>query len=192
MQGPTHMLYSTVWASPDRGHSPEIWDRALGWFMMALVDTLELISSSRSAKTEELHSFLLSTLNTLAPRLLTVTSNADPAWWLVLTQPGREGNYFESSGSSMFVYALLKAVRLGYVQDKDGAIVHAATRAYQYIIEHFVVDNGDGTMNWTGTVQVGSLDTDGSFEVRLYLVNSCKRLTRSVSAVLHEHSGRPE
>ncbi|KAH8103390.1 Six-hairpin glycosidase [Cristinia sonorae] len=157
--------HKQVWADPDRGHSPEIWDRALGWFMMALVDTLELIDSPpRSRKTEALHALLLSMLNTLAPRLAAITSDATPSWWLVITQPGRAGNYFESSGASMYVYALSKAVRLGYVHDRHGEIIHAAKRAYKYITQHFVVDNGDGTMNWEGTVRVGSLDTDGSFE----------------------------
>ena len=138
----------------------------MGWFTMALVDTLQLISSPRSNHTSALHSLLHSQLNTLVPRLAALTSSTPPVWWLVITQPGRPGNYFESSGACMYAYALLKAVRLGYVQDKDGKIVHAAKRAYEYITSHFVVDNGDGTMGWTGTVKVGSLDTDGSFEVR--------------------------
>ena len=41
---------------------------------------------------------------------------ADPAtgmWYQVLDQPGREGNYLESTASAMFVYAMLKGVRLG-------------------------------------------------------------------------------
>lgn len=161
----------TVWADPDRGHSPEIWIRALGWFMMALVDTLELIASCPPCglRTKSLHTLLLSMLNTLAPRLVALTSDATPVWWLVMTQPGREGNYFESSGASMFVYALLKAIRLGYVKDKDGLIVHSAKRAYGYIMQNFVVDNGDGTIGWKGTVQVGSLNTDGSFEVSVVI-----------------------
>ncbi|THH16067.1 hypothetical protein EW146_g4520 [Bondarzewia mesenterica] len=54
------------WASPDRGHSPEIWDRALGWYMMALVDVIPMFPSSNPARTT-----LTTILDTLATRLVT-------------------------------------------------------------------------------------------------------------------------
>lgn len=159
--------YSTVWADPDRGHSPEIWDRALGWYSMALVDTLEIIPATHPG-----HKALLAILRTLFPRIAAAANPTSGVWWLVLTQPGRPQNYFESSGASMFVYALLKAVMVGYVSDPDGEIVAAAKKAYNYIVNNWVVDNGDGTINWLNTVVVGSLDTDGSFAVRS-AVESC-------------------
>ncbi len=135
------------WASPDRGHSPEVWDRAMGWYMMALVDILEIYPKDKS--------IFLEHLNTLVPRVRDAADPDSGVWWLVMTQPRRAGNYFESSGSAMFVYAILKAVRLGYVVDMNGSIVKAATKAYQYMTKNWVVDNGDGTMNWLNTVQVG-------------------------------------
>ncbi|KAF5381597.1 hypothetical protein D9615_005426 [Tricholomella constricta] len=154
--------HKQVWASPDRGHSPEVWDRALGWFSMALVDILEVISTTNPG-----HNTILDILRTLAPRIRDAADPATGAWWLVITQPGRAKNYFESSGTAMFVYALLKAVRLGYVVDNDGSIVAAARKAYAYMTENWVVSNSDGTMNWLNTVidpQVGSLDTTGDFD----------------------------
>ncbi|KAG6831544.1 hypothetical protein H0H92_009463 [Tricholoma furcatifolium] len=172
--------HTAIWASPDRGHSPEVWDRALGWYFMALVDVLSdtsalvtpsvpadpsaTIAPAALASIAALRSSLLAILRQLAPRLRDAADPTTGAWWLVLTEPGRAGNYFESSGDAMFVYALLKAVRLGYVDDADGSIVAAAKKGYEYIIDNFVVDNGDGTMGWTGTVVVGSLDTTGDFE----------------------------
>jgi len=54
----------------------------------------------------------------------------------------------------MFVYSLLKGVRLGYIPDDDGSIVKAARKAYQYMVENWVVENDDGTMGWKNTVQV--------------------------------------
>ncbi|KAL5521051.1 hypothetical protein ACEPAG_8973 [Sanghuangporus baumii] len=125
--------FSTVWASPDRGHSPEVWDHAIGWYFMTLVDLLEFVPPTRS-----LHKTAL--------------------------DHHREGNYYESSGAAMFVYSLLKAVRLGFLDDADGRIVAAAKTAYEYMLDHWVTDNGDGTMSWQGTVHVGSLDQDGSFQ----------------------------
>ena len=109
-----HHLHSTVWADPDRGHSPEIWDRALGWYAMALVDVLSIIPTSHPG-----NAAILTILRMLAPRIAAAADPTSGVWWLVMTQPGRAKNYFESSGSAMFVYALLKAVRVGYVQDPD-------------------------------------------------------------------------
>ena len=37
---------TAIWANPITGASPHVWDRSLGWFSMALVDTIELLSCS--------------------------------------------------------------------------------------------------------------------------------------------------
>jgi rhamnogalacturonyl hydrolase YesR len=139
------------WASSDRGHSPEIWDRAVGWYMMALVDTLDIIPTSHTG-----HAQLLKILQTLAPRIVAAADSSSGVWWLVMTQPGRSKNYFESSGAAMFIYSLLKAVRVGYVSDPDGSIVKAAKKAYSYAISNWVTAKSDGTMDWKGTVSVST------------------------------------
>ena len=152
--------HAQPWASEDRGHSPEIWDRALGWYMMSLVDALDIVPGDSEA-----HDLLLSQLTDLTPKLIEAADPDSGVWWLVMSQPGREGNYFESSGSAMFVYALLKGVREGYIQDTDGMVVAAATKAYEYMVDNWVVDAGDGTMNWEATVSVGSLSGAGDYDV---------------------------
>jgi rhamnogalacturonyl hydrolase YesR len=141
--------HSMSWASSDRGHSPEIWDRALGWYMMALVDTLDVFPTSHSGRQQ-----LLIILQTLAPRVVAAADATSGVWWLVISQPGRAGNYFESSGAAMFIYSLLKAVRLGYVSDSNGSIVKAAKKAYSYTLNNWVKTNTNGTMDWYGTVSV--------------------------------------
>lgn len=138
--------HTAVWASDDRGHSPEVWDRAMGWYMMALVDMIELWPGDTSVFLEQ--------LRTLAPRVVDAADPESGVWWLVMTQPGRKGNYFESSAAVMFVYSLLKGVRLGYLVDSDGSLVAGATKAYAYIVDNWVVENSDGTMNWLNTVSV--------------------------------------
>ncbi|KAF7292937.1 Cell wall glycosyl hydrolase [Mycena indigotica] len=186
----TNLLYhgydyshTAVWANADRGHSPEVWDRALGWYMMALVDTIELAPPSSGA----LRTTLLKILQTLAPPLRDAADPKTGVWWLVMTQPGRAGNYFESSGSMMFVYSLLKAVRLGYVPDKDGSIVKAAKKAYNYATANWVIDNGDGTMGWNNTVVVGSLNMAGDYNYYIsqaITLNDLKGLSAFILASL--------
>lgn len=117
---------------------------------MALVDVIEMATPSSGA----LKSTLLTILNVLAPKIRDAADPASGVWWLVLTQPGRAKNYFESSGAMMYVYSLLKAVRLGYVADPDGSIVAAMKKAYGYAVANWVVTNSDGTMSWMNTVSV--------------------------------------
>ncbi|KAF9465919.1 glycoside hydrolase family 105 protein [Collybia nuda] len=151
--------HTAVWASTDRGHSPEIWDRALGWYTMALVDVLEIFPTTNSG-----YKSILSILQALAPKIRDAADPTTGVWWLVMTQPGRAKNYFESSGSAMFVYSLLKGVRLGYIKDTDGSIVKAAKKAYNYMVANWVITNTDGTMNWINTVEVGSLSGNGTYD----------------------------
>ncbi|KAH0579015.1 hypothetical protein H2248_003183 [Termitomyces sp. 'cryptogamus'] len=159
------------WASADRGHSPEVWDRAMGWYAMALVDVLDILSTLPSSTlTTELRTTLLSFIRILFPRIRDAASPTSGVWWLVMTQPGRTGNYFESSATAMFVYALLRSVRMGYVADdpdEGGSLTEAAKKAYEYIVKNWVVENADGTMGWEGTVVVGTLDTTGDFDYYL-------------------------
>lgn len=170
-----------VWADPTTGAAPEVWDRvsllnpchrekklsrrkllttrlqAIGWYLMALVDFLTppLIIPS----THPTSSTMLTQLRALIPALL---ASADPktgAWFLVISQPSsRTGNYIETSGTAMFVYSILKAVRLNLVEDKDGKIVAAANKAYEYLVREQIFQGKAGEMNMKGTVKVGSLE----------------------------------
>ncbi|KAF5381599.1 hypothetical protein D9615_005425 [Tricholomella constricta] len=174
--------HTAVWASPDRGHCPEIWDRALGWFFMALVDILDIFPKTHSG-----YASIQNILKDLAPHLRDAADPQTGVWWLVMTQPGRAKNYFESSGAAMFVYSLLKGVRLGYIPDADGSIVKAAKKAYQYIVANWVIANSDGTMNWMNTVEVGSLSGNGTFEYYVgvpLVVNDLKGLAAFLLASL--------
>jgi unsaturated rhamnogalacturonyl hydrolase len=84
-------------------------------------------------------------------------------WYQILDQPNREGNYLEASASSMFVYALAKGVRKGYL---DPEYMDVARRGYEGLLEQFVTVE-DGLVNLNRVVSVGGLggdnDRDGSF-----------------------------
>ena len=157
--------YSHVqdWASPDRGHSPEVWDRALGWYFMALVDVLQIAPPEQTALKKTLKSILAD----LAPNLVKAADPETGVWWLVMTWPGRAGNYLESSAGSMFIYALLRAVRLGYLEDLTGVYVAAAKKAFEYATTsgEWVLTNSNGTMSYNETVVVGSLQPGNDYDV---------------------------
>lgn len=152
------------WADPVTGATPEIWGRANGWMTMALVDTLELLPVSH-------RSDLWIRLHTLYVDLAKAAAKAiDPdtgAWWQVMSWPGREGNFIESSASGMFVYSLYKGLRLGYIEDAEdqAAIQRSAGKGFQGLIDQFVVYEPHGTLGFNGTVQVRGLGGNFSYEV---------------------------
>ncbi|RDI83311.1 hypothetical protein Vi05172_g6622 [Venturia inaequalis] len=147
------------WADPTTGASPEVWSRGLGWHVMALADFLTpplVIPSSHAT-----YKILLTQVKAIIPALV---ANADPktgAWWLVMSQPGKKGNYIETSGTAMFIYGMLKSVRLGVVDDKDGKIVASAVKAYEYLVRTQLVQGAQ--LDLKGTVSVGSLKGDGDY-----------------------------
>jgi unsaturated rhamnogalacturonyl hydrolase len=95
------------WANPETGLSRCVWLRALGWFFMALADLSEILPDG--AERDEIAGIFRSLAESVA-------RYADPEtglYWQVVDQGSREGNYLESSGSSMVAYAMMKGARLG-------------------------------------------------------------------------------
>lgn len=131
---------------------------------MALVDTVEALPSREKGT----RSHLLGRFRELARAVVDARDIGSGVWWQILDQPGREGNYLESSGSAMFVYALLRGLRLGYLGEEEGkaeAWKEVAVRAYGYLVDEFVVDGGNRTLGYDGTVSVCSLNSTASYEV---------------------------
>ena len=96
-----------VWSNNTQGSSPCVWDRAQGWWAVALIDLLDYVPLSQTALRKD----ILTYIQELAPALVKAADPATGVWWMVLSSPGAAGNYFESSASSMFTFFLLK-VRL--------------------------------------------------------------------------------
>jgi unsaturated rhamnogalacturonyl hydrolase len=148
------------WANKETGCSAHFWGRAMGWFAMALVDVLDYFP-----KEHKDHAVLIVSLGGLAEAVAKVQ---DPSglFWQVLDQPERQGNYLESSATSMFAYALAKGSRLGYL-DKD-RYLPVARRAYQGLVDTRITRDSDGLVSLQGVCSVAGLGgnpyRDGSFE----------------------------
>ncbi|KAF1937980.1 Six-hairpin glycosidase [Clathrospora elynae] len=165
---------TAVWANNSTGASPHVWGRSLGWYSMALVDTMEILSTTDNTshvlpeKTQKARSYIQARFRELVPAVVAAVDAKTGAWWQVMDMPGREGNYVESSASAMFVYSILKGVRLGYLSGNETSRgtgnIDVATRAYEYMADTFVVHNGNGTLGWNGTVGVCSLNSSASYE----------------------------
>lgn len=148
---------TAVWADAVTGASPLVWDRAVGWYFVALVEVLEVFPKSHSG-----YAKLKGYLTTLADGLKKAQDTSG-GWWLIMNEPypGMKGNYIESSATAMFAYGYLKGVRLGLL---DAAYKTPALKAWDLMIDEFVQYEKNGTLSWTGTVEVGSLKGDASYE----------------------------
>lgn len=148
------------WASPDTGCSPHFWGRAIGWYVMALVDVLDDFPREHPAR-----GGLIKILQRAAEALAHVQDDSTGLWYQILDQPHRPGNYREASVSCMVTYALAKGARLGYL---DQRYCEIARRAYDGIVAHFVQVDAQGSvhLNWTcGSAGLGGTPyRDGSFE----------------------------
>lgn len=149
-----------LWSDPNTGRSPHFWGRAMGWFVLALVEVLDLVPSDHPAAAE------LSVL--LVRTLEAVRRVQDPEtglWWQVLDQGSRAANYLETSATALFAAAQAKAARKGWVPPEPART--SAWTALKGLAAHRLVLR-DGRLQLTGICSVAGLGgtpyRDGSFD----------------------------
>ena len=143
------------WADPATGVSPIFWGRAMGWYGMALVDVLDFLPPSYSGRDTLIH--------ILRQYASSVAHYQDPqkkVWWQVLDKAGESGNWIESSASCMFVYTLAKGVRMGYLDD---SLLTVAQSGYMGILDNFVTENSDHSLNLKDVCTGTSVGGDVSY-----------------------------
>ena len=161
----TGLLYHGVdesrtqaWADARTGCSRSFWARAIGWYAMALVDVLDLLTDDAQRST------VIGILRQTADAIVRVQDRSG-LWWQVMDQGERAGNYLEQSASCMFAYALAKGARQGHLPAHHRRL---ASGAYEAIVEHFVRASANGQVDVTGCcvgTGLGSTpDRDGSFD----------------------------
>jgi unsaturated rhamnogalacturonyl hydrolase len=137
------------WADKQTGLSPESWARAMGWYMVAMADVLPYFSKS-DANYAKLHAAFAQLANAIAQQQDKSTGLS----YDVLGHPGEAGNFFESSASAMFVYAIAKGVRTGNLPH---SLLPVATRGFAGIEKKFVTREPNGLLTLHGTVKVSGL-----------------------------------
>jgi len=146
------------WANKQTGDSSEFWARAMGWYMMALVDTLDYYPESDPGRAK-----LIAILKREAAAIARIQDRPTGLWYQVLDKPAAKGNYFESSAACMFVYSLAKGVRSGYLPPH---YLSNAERGFQGVLSHFIQTSG-ADVSVTSTVKSaglgGSPYHDGSY-----------------------------
>lgn len=118
--------------TPTSYHSGAFWGRANAWYMLALVDVLELMPTSNTN-----YSTLKGYLENLSASIASY-QNEDGTWYQVLDQKDNalNGNYEESSCSALFTAAYLKALRLKLLESSKYETM--AKKAYVALVNKFM------------------------------------------------------
>ena len=113
---------------------PFFWLRAIGWYAMAQVDVMEYLPEEYLPRMkQDLKIFIDGMLG---------CQDASGMWRNLVDQPLSESNRTESSGSAMMIYCILKAIRLGFLEDADGSYKRAAQAGFCTLAEDKLTAEG--------------------------------------------------
>lgn len=150
------------WADKQTGLSQHCWGRAQGWYSMALIELLDVMPENYARRSE-----LITLLQKDLDAIIKWQDAETGLWYQVMDEPGKEGNYLESTCSSMFAYVLMKAHRKGYLGEKYR---DAGMKAYNGIIKHFIKVHPDNTISLTQCCEVAGLGPGISPQVEAALI----------------------
>ena len=148
------------WADPVTGCSKSFWLRSIGWFSVALADLVEILPEGEGRER------LRPIFRELMEGVSRWADGESGMYWQVVDQGAREGNYLETSGSSMLAYAMLKGARLGILEKNYAA---KGEKTFNGIVDKYLSFDGE-TLNLGGICLVAGLGPennrrrDGSYE----------------------------
>ena len=148
------------WADKETGLSPNFWGRSMGWYVLAIVDTLEIIPEDTPGR-----EFLVEILESTLDALMKYQDQESSVWYQVTDKGNEKGNYLEASASSMYVCAMAKGIRLNVLD--QGKWHRQVIKSYQGLIREFILLTKEGWVNVNKNCQVAGLggaeQRDGTF-----------------------------
>lgn len=125
-----------LWSDPQTGRSPEIWNRSMGWYTMALVDIIEVLPKDLPKR-----KLLIAILNDVMKTVVAFQDKQSGVWYQIVNKGGMKGNYLEASGSTMFAYSLAKGIKNGYLAS---ALKPALVKAFNGLQKEFITIDDKG------------------------------------------------
>lgn len=149
---------SERWSDPQTGLSQNVWGRAMGWWVGALVEAYEHSEGLDATLRAEIARITHDTLTALLK-----FRSENGLWYQVVDEGHREGNYEEASASLMVAYGLMKAGRLGIM---DAETIQTGLSSLQAVCDRFVTP---GALNGIcGVAGLGNVPyRDGSYDYYL-------------------------
>ncbi len=148
------------WADPVTGLSKNFWGRSMGWYAMAIADVLDYLPQNHPKRAQ-----IIAIFQRLCKAVSNFQDSESGLWYQVVDQGKRQGNYLEASGSAMFVYALAKGARKGYLGREFASV---ARKGYEGLVTHLIKTDPDGKINLMQVCSVAGLGgpthRNGTFE----------------------------
>lgn len=171
------------WADETTGASPIVWGRSLAWYTIGVVDALAMAETDAGLRKTKAYKRMREIYASLAAAEIEALRNsakktARHGVWQVFERPGEEGNFVEASATAMLVYALGKGLRYGYIdvtQNRKTALSYLfqtsqsaqkvvaediedlVRSTYEDLVDHFITEHVNGTLNFEGTSVISSL-----------------------------------
>ena len=110
------------------------WGRALGWYIMAIIDVLDIIPTNIEGRSD-LIMILYELLDTLQDY-----KDSSGVWRNLPTEgTSDQRNVLESTSSCMYAYGYLRGVRNGYLPSSMRSV---ALQAYEAVVDNSITVNG--------------------------------------------------
>lgn len=138
------------WADSNTGLSENFWGRSMGWYLLAVVDTLEIIPNDTQDR-----DLLVQILNRTLKALVNYQDPKSGVWYQVTDKASKKGNYLEASCSSMFVCAIARGIRLGVLDREEWE--EQLVKSHQGLLDEFVLLTKEGWINLNKNCQVAGL-----------------------------------
>lgn len=149
------------WADKVTGLSKNFWLRSIGWYAMAMLDTLNKAVKKDTTNWNALKHNFIELMNAVL-----LFQDESGMWYQVPDMKGRGKNYLETSGSAILAYSLLKGVRTGIL---DRSYIVPGKKAFEGICSKYLVTENN-RMSLGGICLVAGLgpeskpNRDGTFE----------------------------
>ena len=156
---------SMFWADKETGLSKNYWLRSIGWFTVGLIDVYDFMDESAKEK-ERVAQLFKETID----GVLMYQDKESKMFYQLPDKKDVEGNYLETSGSSMIAYAILKGTRLGVL---DNSYQQIGKEIFEGICKKYLSTNENDDLNLGGICLVAGLGPennlrrDGSVEYYL-------------------------
>ena len=137
------------WCDKVTGLSENFWLRAMGWYAMALIDTMEVMPESMACQKARLNAIYKELIDAMLP----YQDQATGMWYQVVNRGGIAPNYLEESGSAIFAYAIMKSVRLHYLPEE---YFKYGQKAFEGICSTYLSEK-DGSLQLGGICLVAGL-----------------------------------
>ena len=140
---------SIFWADRETGLSKNFWLRALGWFTLALTDTIERMPEAMAEEKKEMNRIFKNLIDALLP-----WQHESGMFYQIVNKPEDPRNYLETSGTMLIACGILKGVRLGLLPE---SYRQYGEKAFYGTAGRYLKQAEDGTLTLGGICLVAGL-----------------------------------